>query len=96
MTIGSYLGKVRLKHGGAQLRVFRSKPIPPNREAVAYLEQALKSARVGEMQSVAIAATLQGGGVTTAFSVAPQDNPLLLNGAVSWLETRIMRTGDED
>jgi hypothetical protein len=96
MTIGSYLGKVRLKHGGAELRVFRPKRVPPNYEAIAYLEQALKSARAGEIQSVAIAATLSGRGVITAFSVSMQDNPLLLNGAVPWLGTRIMDAGDED
>jgi len=96
MTIGSYLGKVKLKHGGAELRVFRAKRLPPNYEAVAYLEQALKSARAGEMQSVAIAATLQDGGVTTAFSMAGQDNPLLLSGACSWLSVRIMDAGRED
>lgn len=96
MTIGSYLGKVRLKHGGAELRVFRAKRVPPNYEAIAYLEQALKSARAGEMQSIAIAATLQDGRVTTAFSVAQQDNPLLLHGGCSWLSARIMDAGDED
>lgn len=87
---GCKIGKIRLKNGGAELRVFEGRPKLPNAEAVAYLEQALSKARRGEFQSVAIAAVTNEGYANCAFAVSQHDNVLLLLGATEWVADRLM------
>ncbi|AEP08891.1 hypothetical protein [Micavibrio aeruginosavorus] len=82
---GCRIGKVTPK-----LSVVEPMPYPINYDAVRYLTQALEQAKTGEFRSIAIAGINAQGYVQTAYSISPDENPVLLHGACGWLSKRVM------
>ncbi len=88
--INGYIGKVKSKTGGAELRIFPNNKV--NASCVEHLEHMLKQAKEGEIKAIACAIDY-GTGTGHAFSDMPNQSAML--GAIEHLKYRILKQGYE-
>lgn len=79
-----------MKNGGAELRIFEGTQMPPVPETVEYLREALEWAKSGKLQSVVIGGVFSDGYATTAHTISPNTNPVLVLGCAEWARDRVM------
>lgn len=65
-------------------------PYPVNHDAVSQLEYALDCAKKGEFRSIGFCAVNARGYVTTSYTVAHGENPILVLGAADYLKDRLL------
>ena len=90
------IGNIRMKDGGAELRIFRQTPKPANEKTVKTLEYVLAEARSGRLQSVAVAGIADDMCTVSSFAVAQGDDPILLHGALAVVSDRVMKEPYEE
>lgn len=85
MNTHSKIGKVTPK-----LAIVEPMPYPINDQAVIRIEKMLERCKSGEYRSIGICAINARGYVHSAFAIDPNENTVLMLGAVNWLSDRIM------